>query len=218
MVGKVALAAVVGNEDSAHKIVADLFQALNDIGFTIGAQGCTYWNGEAMQGKDFNDLDDVPEAVASTTESAARNAVHLAGLLRRYNYPPLHVATRQVGFRCSHPSPVAQYPWDTSTKETVMGDTHTDPTDHSRTHHQHAGESMIDVYFWPGLFLIAVGVVALAGCLAALAYHNTDLLVWAAVTAALTFGGGASWLIVERRRVRRVEARWAAEHPVNQSH
>ena len=34
-----------------------------------------------------------------------------------------------------------------------MGDTHHDPTDHSRTHHQHAGESMIDVYFWPGLFL-----------------------------------------------------------------
>ena len=37
MVGKVALAAVVGNEDGAHKVVADLFQALNDIGFTIPA-------------------------------------------------------------------------------------------------------------------------------------------------------------------------------------
>lgn len=48
MVGKVALAAVVGNEDGAHKIVADLFQALNDIGFSIAAQGCTNWNGEAM--------------------------------------------------------------------------------------------------------------------------------------------------------------------------
>jgi multimeric flavodoxin WrbA len=88
MVGKVALAAVVGNEDGSHKIVADLFQALNDIGFTIPAQGCTYWNGEAMQGKDFNDLDEVPEAVATTTESAARNAIHLAGVLRQHAYPP----------------------------------------------------------------------------------------------------------------------------------
>jgi hypothetical protein len=79
---------VVGNEDGAHKIVADLFQSLNDIGFSIPAQGCTYWNGEAMQGGDFKDLDEVPEAVATTTESAARNAVHLAGVLRRHGYPP----------------------------------------------------------------------------------------------------------------------------------
>lgn len=34
MVGKVALAAVVGDEDGAHEVVADLFQALNDIGFS----------------------------------------------------------------------------------------------------------------------------------------------------------------------------------------
>ncbi len=88
MVGKVALAAVVGNEDGAHKVVADLFQALNDIGFTIPAQGCTYWNGEAMQTKDYNDLDEVPEAIADSTEAAARNAVHAASLLRQYNYPP----------------------------------------------------------------------------------------------------------------------------------
>ncbi|WP_396918552.1 flavodoxin family protein, partial [Mycolicibacterium sp.] len=32
MVGKVALVSVVGNEDGAHKTVADVFQALNDIG------------------------------------------------------------------------------------------------------------------------------------------------------------------------------------------
>ena len=99
-----------------------------------------------------------------------------------------------------------------------MGDTHYDPIDHSRTHHQHAGESMIDVYFWPGLFLIAVGVVALAGCVAALAYHHTELLLWAGLTAALTASGGVSWLIVERHRLRRVEARWLAEHPAKQSH
>jgi multimeric flavodoxin WrbA len=87
-VGKVALAAVVGNEDGAHKIVADLFQALNDIGFTIAAQGCTYWNDQAMGGTDYKDLDETPEAVATTTATAARNAVHLARLLRGEPYPP----------------------------------------------------------------------------------------------------------------------------------
>jgi multimeric flavodoxin WrbA len=86
-VGKVALAAVVGNEDGAHKIVADLFQALNDIGFTIPAQGSTYWNDEAMGSRDFNELDETPEAVASTTAAAARNAIHLAKLLRYQEYP-----------------------------------------------------------------------------------------------------------------------------------
>ncbi|KAA0098775.1 flavodoxin [Mycolicibacterium sp. P1-18] len=86
-VGKVALAAVVGNEDGAHKIVADLFQALNDVGFTIAAQGCTYWNDEAMGGRDFKDLDQTPEAVQTTTATAARNALHLANLLRQQPYP-----------------------------------------------------------------------------------------------------------------------------------
>ncbi|WP_138841543.1 flavodoxin family protein [Rhodococcus pyridinivorans] len=88
MVGKVGIAAVVGNEDGAHKIVADLFQSLNDIGFSIPAQGSTYWNGEAMSDTDFKDLDEIPEAVRSTTESVARNAVHLATLLRQRQYAP----------------------------------------------------------------------------------------------------------------------------------
>ncbi len=88
MLGKVAVVAVVGNEDGAHKIVADCFQGLNDIGFTIPAQGCTYWNGEAMQSKDYQDLDEVPEAVAKATAAAARNAACLAGVLRGAQYPP----------------------------------------------------------------------------------------------------------------------------------
>ncbi|EME22079.1 hypothetical protein G419_06237 [Rhodococcus triatomae BKS 15-14] len=88
MVGKVAVVAVVGNEDGAHKIVADTFQALNDIGFSIPAQGCTYWNGEAMSGVDYLDLDRVPDAVAKTTATAARNAAALGVMLRGHPYPP----------------------------------------------------------------------------------------------------------------------------------
>ncbi|MGW3994245.1 flavodoxin family protein [Amycolatopsis sp. NPDC004772] len=87
MFGKVGVAAVVGNEDGAHKIIADLFQALNDVGFTVPAQGATYWNGEAMQGGDYQDLDETPEAVASTNAILVRNAVHLAELLRTQQYP-----------------------------------------------------------------------------------------------------------------------------------
>jgi multimeric flavodoxin WrbA len=87
MFGKVAVAAVVGNEDGAHKIIADLFQALNDVGFTVPAQGATYWNGEAMQGGDYQDLDETPKAVASTNATLVRNAVHLANLLRTQQYP-----------------------------------------------------------------------------------------------------------------------------------
>ena len=85
--GKVGLAAVVGNEDGAHHISAVLFQGLNDVGFTIPAQGVTYWNGEAMHGTDYQDLDETPQGTASTTATAAANAAHLARLLRASNYP-----------------------------------------------------------------------------------------------------------------------------------
>ncbi len=86
--GKVAVAAVVGNEDGAHKISADLFQALNDVGFTIAAQGVTYWNGPAMQTTDYQDLPETPEETANATKGAAANAAHLARLLRSEQYPP----------------------------------------------------------------------------------------------------------------------------------
>ncbi|WP_309080649.1 NAD(P)H-dependent oxidoreductase [Zhihengliuella sp.] len=87
MYDKTAIVAVVGNEDGAHKTIADLTQALSDVGFTVPAQAGTYWVGEAMQSVDYQDLEEVPEAVASTTAGAARNAVHLARLLRGHPYP-----------------------------------------------------------------------------------------------------------------------------------
>ena len=54
--GKVAGIGVVGNEDGAHHVTAELAQALSDVGFTIPAQAATYWVGEAMQGTDYQDL------------------------------------------------------------------------------------------------------------------------------------------------------------------
>lgn len=85
--GKVAIAAVVGNEDGAHHISAVLFQCLNDVGFTLPAQAVTYWNGEAMHNIDYQDLDETPQATAATTAAAGKNAVHLARLLRGQPYP-----------------------------------------------------------------------------------------------------------------------------------
>ena len=85
--GKVAVCAVVGNEDGAHHIASQVFQALNDVGFTIPAQGSTYWNGEAMHGTDYKDLESTPEETAGTNAVVAANAAHLARLLKGANFP-----------------------------------------------------------------------------------------------------------------------------------
>lgn len=84
--GKVAIVGVVGNEDGAHAIIADVFRALNDVGFSIPSQGSTYWNGEAMGSVDYKDLDETPEAVAGQNATVANNAAHLARLLADQPY------------------------------------------------------------------------------------------------------------------------------------
>jgi hypothetical protein len=86
--GKVALTAVVGNEDGGHAITASLFQSLGDVGFTIPANGGVYWNGEAMTTTDYKDLDVTPEAVRSVLATMAANGAHLAALLKQNPYPP----------------------------------------------------------------------------------------------------------------------------------
>ena len=85
--GKLAVAAIVGNEDGAHGVTAHLFQALNDEGWTIPAGGACYWVGEAMGKIDFKDLPQVPEKVQQTADMLASNAAHLARLLKGEPYP-----------------------------------------------------------------------------------------------------------------------------------
>jgi hypothetical protein len=85
--GKVAVVAVVGNEDGAHHISSQVFQALNDVGFSLPAQAATYWNGEAMHGTDYKDLEATPETTAATNRTVAANAAHLARLLKASQYP-----------------------------------------------------------------------------------------------------------------------------------
>ncbi|MFF0553032.1 flavodoxin family protein [Streptomyces sp. NPDC004311] len=85
--GKVAAVCVVGNEDGAHKVSADLFQGLNDVGFSLAPNAVTYWVGEAMHGTDYQDLDKTPEKTAATTRTLAANTAHLARRLKRSVYP-----------------------------------------------------------------------------------------------------------------------------------
>jgi multimeric flavodoxin WrbA len=84
---RVACVAVVGNEDGAHHVFAELAQGLSDEGFTIPAEGSVYWVGEAMQAVDFKDKSPTPEPVATATATLARNAAHLARLLKADPYP-----------------------------------------------------------------------------------------------------------------------------------
>jgi multimeric flavodoxin WrbA len=85
--GRVVVVAIVGNEDGAHHVTAELCQALNDVGFTIPAGCATYWVGEAMGSIDYKDLKKVPEKIAKTTATAAANAAHVAKLLMGSPYP-----------------------------------------------------------------------------------------------------------------------------------
>ncbi len=84
--GKIAVAAIVGNEDGAHHVTATLYQALADEGWTIPASGAAYWVGEAMHKVDFKDLPKVPDEVRQGVAMLAANAAHLANLLKDQPY------------------------------------------------------------------------------------------------------------------------------------
>ena len=78
---------LAADEDGAHFASAQIFQALNDVGWTIPAVAACYWVGEAMGSTDFKDLDETPEMVAKTAKMVAENATHLARLLKSGPYP-----------------------------------------------------------------------------------------------------------------------------------
>ncbi len=85
--GKVAIVGVVGNEDGAHHVHAELFQGLADVGFSIPGGVHPYWVGEAMGGVDYKDLERTPKKVADTIRTIASNAAHLARQLQDAPYP-----------------------------------------------------------------------------------------------------------------------------------
>lgn len=85
--GKVGLVVVVGNEDGAHHVAAEIYQALHDLGFSLPPTAVTYWVGEAMTGKEYSEFEKLPKKVADSTAMAAAGAAHLARLLKANPHP-----------------------------------------------------------------------------------------------------------------------------------
>lgn len=84
---KVAIVAVVGNEDGAHHSGTELCGALTEVGFTVPAGAVTYWVGEALGSVDYKDLKETPKRIADWTHMLASNAAHLATVLKQSGYP-----------------------------------------------------------------------------------------------------------------------------------
>ncbi|WP_409426944.1 protein UsfY [Mycobacterium sp. SMC-11] len=93
-----------------------------------------------------------------------------------------------------------------------MGDTFHDPVDHVRTTRPHAGRAMIDVMGWPGYSLLVVGMVAGIGCLAAFGTGHDRQGIEVAVIAVLAAVLGTVWLLIEDRRIGKVNRQWQLAH------
>jgi hypothetical protein len=89
-----------------------------------------------------------------------------------------------------------------------MGDNHRDPTDHFRTTQPHAGLTMKDNLFWPGLILLVVAFSGVISATAAAAYRHYEWLATTGLIAVLGTVAGALWFVVERRRVTRIDEQW----------
>lgn len=92
-----------------------------------------------------------------------------------------------------------------------MGTTHHDPTDHHRTTQPHAGITMKDNFYWPGLILLAVSAAAMMSTVAVAAYEHYEWIYTTVLIAVLAAVAGALWIVVENRRVRRLEKLWEAD-------
>jgi len=94
-----------------------------------------------------------------------------------------------------------------------MGNTAEDPVDHARTTRKHAGQNMKNTAAMPGLVAVGLAVLALVIGLFGFASGSSVAGIVGVVIAAVLAIGGFAWLARERRRVRRVEAEFVAEHP-----
>jgi multimeric flavodoxin WrbA len=84
--GKVALCAVVGNEDGAHHSAAEVLAGLIEVGFSVAAGGSTYWVGEAMGDKEYKEFKKPPKVIDKWNKMLASNTAHLAELLKGRPY------------------------------------------------------------------------------------------------------------------------------------
>ena len=84
---RVAGFVVTGNEDGAHHVIAELAQAVNDIGYTVPAQAWTYWNKGPGPGPTYLETDEGHEWSATTARTAAGNLIAVAEALAAHPLP-----------------------------------------------------------------------------------------------------------------------------------
>jgi multimeric flavodoxin WrbA len=84
---RVAGFVVTGNEDGAHHVIAELAQAVNDIGYTVPAQAWTYWNKGPGPGPTYLETDEGHDWSARTARTAAGNLVAVAEALASHPLP-----------------------------------------------------------------------------------------------------------------------------------
>ncbi|MCW3039462.1 MAG: NADPH-dependent reductase [Solirubrobacterales bacterium] len=84
---KVAGVIVVGNEDGAHHVIAEIAQAAIDLGFTIPGQAWTYWNKGPGPGEEEYRTSEDREWTHSTGEAMAHVLFHTATALAQHPIP-----------------------------------------------------------------------------------------------------------------------------------
>jgi multimeric flavodoxin WrbA len=79
---RVAGIVVTGNEDGAHHVIAEVAQALIDLGYTVPGQAWTYWNRGPGPGPAYLEEPEGHEWSAKTGRAAAANLVAVATALQ----------------------------------------------------------------------------------------------------------------------------------------
>ncbi len=84
---RVAGCVVTGNEDGAHHVIAEVVQALIDIGFTVPGGAWTYWHTGPGPGPSYLESDEGHEWSVKTGRTAAANLVAVASALAAHPMP-----------------------------------------------------------------------------------------------------------------------------------
>jgi multimeric flavodoxin WrbA len=79
---------VTGNEDGAHHVIAEVAQALIDIGYTVPGQAWTYWNMGPGPGPSYLETDHKHDWSKKTGRTAAANLIAVANALADSPIPP----------------------------------------------------------------------------------------------------------------------------------
>lgn len=80
---KVAGVVVTGNQDGAKQVIANIFYALSEIGFTIPSQAYTFWNKGPGPGESYLQSEEGHKWAIETGKLTAKNLFFLARALQK---------------------------------------------------------------------------------------------------------------------------------------